>query len=319
MEDKTMRLISFVTCFIAVTAPCVFGQQEEQKSLVAMKINAMSVQLFSTMPQTEQPVTIAVVDFASSTGKAKVQQLGRAVAMLVQETVSKDSRFVLIEREKLDAVMKEIALGQSGIIDEDQAQKAGTMLGASLIVTGSVAEIGEFFLVSCRVINIGTGQITSSAAAEIRQDNLLAVSSKYVVVKKYAAVPAFQSLIIPGWGQFYNDQPNKGLVYLVLGGLSIGTAGVSYLLYQNVGYEDAATREEAQQAYDKWVWTYRAHIGSLGAAAVVWGIAVIDAYVVAKMNLKKPKAAAPETGATSLKPYLQVDEDGVAAGVALRF
>jgi tetratricopeptide (TPR) repeat protein len=46
--------------------------------------------------------------------------------------------FVVIERDRMDQIMEELKLSQTGLIDENQAVQVGKMLGADAIITGSV-------------------------------------------------------------------------------------------------------------------------------------------------------------------------------------
>jgi TM2 domain-containing membrane protein YozV len=115
---------------------------------------------------------------------------------------------------------------------------------------------------------------------------MLAVSSQYVVVKKYAITPAIQSMILPGWGQIYNDQPGKGAIFAVLGLASGASFGLSYLLYQNLNYDLADSREAAADEYKKWENYHKINKITLATSVAIWGVAVVDAFLVARKNLK---------------------------------
>ena len=284
-----LSIVSFVSADTEASA---------QKSIVSSKIALMINELLASNTGSTDPIPVAILDFAVTDGKAKVQQLGKASAMLMQEAIGKDTRFVLVEREKLGSIMDEIALGQSGIIDEDKAKQAGEMLGVHMIITGTIAEIGTHFIISARLIDVGTGKIIANSAAEIRQENMLAVSSQYVVVKKYAITPAIQSLILPGWGQIYNDQPGKGAMFAVLGLASGATFGLSYLMYQNINYDRADSREAAEAEYKKWSDYHKINQLTLATSVAIWGIAVLDAFIVARKNLKSYSTEEPVASVT---------------------
>ncbi len=46
--------------------------------------------------------------------------------------------FVVIERDRMDQILEELKLSQTGLVDESQAVQVGKMLGADAIVTGTV-------------------------------------------------------------------------------------------------------------------------------------------------------------------------------------
>lgn len=309
-----MKTITRLVAFLLVPALVlpVFGEESDQ-SVVTLKIDRMLKGMLKNLPPQETPVPVAVMDFGVSAGKAKARQLGKAVAVMAHKSLTEDSRFTLVEREKLEKIANEIALGQSGLVDEGQAKKAGDMLGAHLIITGNVSEIGEYFLINARVVDVGTAQVRANAAVEIKQGNLVAVSSKYVVVRKYSIVPAFQSLIIPGWGQLYNDQPRKAAFFVVMAAASGGTFGFSYLMYQNVKYDEAESSSAATKEFKKWQRFYKTNQASMYACAAVWGLAFIDAFWVSHRNLKKGKA---ERSASVVSgPLLYAGSGGVGVKV----
>jgi curli biogenesis system outer membrane secretion channel CsgG len=87
---------------------------------------------------------VAVLEF-----KNKVQGYGwsgykagqAAQDMLVTELVRKGT-FRVIEREQLDAILREKNLSLSGDIDPKTAVKVGKMLGVEYLITGAVTEMG---------------------------------------------------------------------------------------------------------------------------------------------------------------------------------
>ena len=50
--------------------------------------------------------------------------------MLMTELANSEAAFTLVEREKIRALLDEITLGQTGVIDASTAVKMGKMLGA---------------------------------------------------------------------------------------------------------------------------------------------------------------------------------------------
>lgn len=87
---------------------------------------------------------IAVVDFED---KAEGQHggwrnPGRGMADMLVTALTKSGKYSVIEREKIEKVMKEQQLGASGIINAQTAAKIGQVLGIQYIVTGSITEFG---------------------------------------------------------------------------------------------------------------------------------------------------------------------------------
>ena len=71
----------------------------------------------------------------------------------------------IVEREKLESLLKEIELGEGKFIDPNTAQKLGKGLGAGYMLTGSYLIMGETMRIDARLVDVGTGEI--SMAEEI--------------------------------------------------------------------------------------------------------------------------------------------------------
>jgi hypothetical protein len=84
----------------------------------------------------------------------------RTVALIVTEVLREElfllNKFILINRENLLDVLREMALQQSGLIDEKQAVKAGKGLAANQIVTGSLGLLGKTYLLNAKRIDVET-------------------------------------------------------------------------------------------------------------------------------------------------------------------
>ncbi len=103
---------------------------------------------------------IAVKDFEVIVGGSK------DAAKFVQEDVISllvdSGQFSVGERAKLGTLLEEIQLGQTGAIDPATVQKAGKLLGAELILTGTLAASGEEWNVNLRLVNTETGLIIAA-------------------------------------------------------------------------------------------------------------------------------------------------------------
>jgi curli biogenesis system outer membrane secretion channel CsgG len=81
-------------------------------------------------------LTGAVYAFAGGAGPAK------AVSTLLTNQLVKDGTYVMIERSKIDAVLAEQNLAQSGRIEPTTAAQIGRVLGVDAVVIGSVTQFG---------------------------------------------------------------------------------------------------------------------------------------------------------------------------------
>lgn len=83
---------------------------------------------------------VAVIDFETREGYAK--RLGNAATSILMTELGKTGKLILVEREKINKLLEEQKLGQTGIIDSNTAVAVGKILGLNAIVTGAVSQFG---------------------------------------------------------------------------------------------------------------------------------------------------------------------------------
>lgn len=98
---------------------------------------------------------------------------GRLVAERLTTKLVQTGKFRMIERSRLEAALKELNLHASGVIDEDSALRAGRMLGAEAMVTGTIARMNGGFEINARMIDVATAGIIAGHIATLREDDLL--------------------------------------------------------------------------------------------------------------------------------------------------
>ena len=115
---------------------------------------------------------IAIKDFEVIMGR------NEEVAKYVQEDVTtalvNSGQFNVVERSKLQSVLDEFKLAQTGLIDPTGAKQIGKLLGADLILTGTLAATGDEWNVNLRLLNTETGLITAALSKKGRLHELKA-------------------------------------------------------------------------------------------------------------------------------------------------
>lgn len=102
--------------------------------------------LFFSLTLISQP-RVAVLEFVNkSLGGHRYwwdDKVGEAAQDMFVTELVKSGKFKVIERERIDAIMKEKGLVLSGDIDPKTAIEIGKLLGAEYILVGSVTEFGK--------------------------------------------------------------------------------------------------------------------------------------------------------------------------------
>ncbi|WP_245911795.1 CsgG/HfaB family protein [Brunnivagina elsteri] len=115
------------------------------KKLVNTHIqNTASVKLKNLKSTSKEKVRIAVLDFDYSS-VANVESWywyirgdGKGVSDILVNKLVDSGKYSVIERSKLDAILKEQNLGASGRVDTSTAAQIGKLLGVDVVVIGSV-------------------------------------------------------------------------------------------------------------------------------------------------------------------------------------
>lgn len=110
---------------------------------------------------------IGVVAF-SNVSQVSDRTIGGGISDILIAELVQNKNFEVVERSRLDAILKEQMRGASGIIDATSAAKIGQLLGLDYLVTGTIVEAGveqDFFttktkvVISVRMIDAQTGTI----------------------------------------------------------------------------------------------------------------------------------------------------------------
>jgi TolB-like protein len=118
--------------------------------------------------------TIAIMQFDNySVGKFQEQlgYLSKGLADFFEHDFAKISSLKVIERDKIDFVLKEIELQQSGKVDKATAARVGKILGAQLMVFGSITQLdSKHTRMIVRVVKVETSEIIASVDKEGKPD-----------------------------------------------------------------------------------------------------------------------------------------------------
>jgi tetratricopeptide (TPR) repeat protein len=116
--------------------------------------------------------TIGVTQFKNLTGDKEVEWLGVGIAESITQKLSRVKDYILIERINVDKIIGEIALGQTGVIDENSAKKAGKALGADIIIIGNYQKYSNQVKIIAKFVETESHKILKQAEARGVMDNI---------------------------------------------------------------------------------------------------------------------------------------------------
>ncbi|MDP6945637.1 MAG: CsgG/HfaB family protein [Myxococcota bacterium] len=122
------------------------------------------------------PPSLAVMYFDYTGKNTDLEVLKKGLAqMLISDLEPRADNCVIVERERLEDIMKELELGQSKKVDPATAAKVGKLMGARYMVLGSFFDLFGQFRVDGRVIDVETGAILGSVGKTGKADDFLAL------------------------------------------------------------------------------------------------------------------------------------------------
>ncbi len=118
--------------------------------------------------------TIAIMEFDNySVGKYQ-EELGfitRGLADFFESDFSKLSSLKVVERDKVDYVLKEIELSKSGMVEKSTAIRVGKLLGAQIMVFGNVTQLDDRHAkMLVKAVKVETSEIVASVEKEGKPD-----------------------------------------------------------------------------------------------------------------------------------------------------
>ncbi|MBI4553578.1 MAG: PEGA domain-containing protein, partial [Candidatus Latescibacteria bacterium] len=103
--------------------------------------------------------TLAILPL-TPTGIAPTE--ANALTNQLQNELVQTNSFIIIERARVDELLKEQGLAQTGCVTNECVAEAGKLLGAQAIVAGSVDKIGQTYNVVARLVDVETGRVSLS-------------------------------------------------------------------------------------------------------------------------------------------------------------
>ncbi|MCK5565375.1 MAG: hypothetical protein KAJ07_09030 [Planctomycetes bacterium] len=102
-----------------------------------------------------------------SYGRRKPAESTQAFIDMLTTAIAKTSKFDLVERKRMAEILKEQAMGDSGVIDEESAQTMGKIKGVDYIILGAITEYG-LEAKSTGFGNFAVGKATANIAVDVR-------------------------------------------------------------------------------------------------------------------------------------------------------
>ena len=150
---------------------------------------------------------------------------GRAIAeKIVIALVGHPGKYSVVDRIDYQKALGEIALSQTGVTEETIEVEIGRFMAADYLISGTISTVMGQSAIRAKMVKVESGEIVSAGQTVTGAAVLSQAASELFSEQQSVLSYTFRSAIVPGWGQFYAQQPVRGAVSLVLG---VGGAGFS--------------------------------------------------------------------------------------------
>jgi hypothetical protein len=113
---------------------------------------------------------VSVLDF-KSTGIEK--SITEGVVEILTSSLIDSGKYTVVERSRIEEIYDELALQNSDDFDDDLAVEVGDLLGAEIIMLGSVAKFGETITISVRGVSVRNGSAIFSKKVTVPGENAI--------------------------------------------------------------------------------------------------------------------------------------------------
>lgn len=143
--------------------------------------------------------TVAVLNFKSIMAPP---EMGIAVAEILRTELVRFGEYTVIERGRIDQILKEQAFQHTGAVNTDTAVNIGNIVGANYVITGSIIKTGNIYIINSRLINAESGVVKDGDI--IRADNEESIS--YMIRELALNIKTMTSALKPIIFSFEPDQ-----------------------------------------------------------------------------------------------------------------
>ena len=115
-------------------------------------------------------ISVAIIDFESQAPGNP--DLGTQLSDILTARLSIYDQFQLVERKKLEDLLKEHQLNLTGMVDATDAVKAGKLIGAKILIFGRAFAVDRDLYIVTKIVGTETSQVKGTLAKGSLESNL---------------------------------------------------------------------------------------------------------------------------------------------------
>ncbi len=200
-------------------------------------------------PASFPPRSVAVTPLIVSTRDTSLRVLGFGLADILMTDLARSAQLVVVDRLRIDAVLREQQLALSGRVDEATAPRTGRLVGARTLVMGQVRDAaGAQLDLATRLVNATDASVSGGPTSRGSADQLLEAERRL-------ALELFGRLgvtLTPRERQLFDDRPTTSLAALLAYSRGVRDEVYGNLRGARANFREAVRLDGAfQQARDR--------------------------------------------------------------------
>lgn len=163
---------------------------------IVLAVPAASCFIFySSFPLTQQRSSIAVIQldcYGLTHGQAAT------LTERLRSELTSTGRFRVLEREKMEEILREQGFQQAGCVSNECMVKVGRLVAVEKIVGGSVGKVGNTYTINVRMISVESGEIVRVATEDLTGEvDLLLTRGMMRIAQKLAGAITQDLEVLP--------------------------------------------------------------------------------------------------------------------------
>ena len=143
----------------------VIKGDKEIKNLSSTK-DYSAVENLNSKTKSKDAKRLAIIYFNNSSDDKNLDKLSKGLASMLITDLSSINMLIIVERDRIEEIIKEQKLSKTKAFDPNTASKIGKLLGVEMILTGTYFELLGSLRIDSRIIDVETARILHTSGVE---------------------------------------------------------------------------------------------------------------------------------------------------------
>ena len=115
---------------------------------------------------------VAIMVFQNLTGDQRQKTLENVIPEAISTRLASNGVVEVVERSRLEALLEERELDDTGLVDEKTAAEFGKMVGAKTVIIGSYSKSGSDIVINARAVDVESAKVITASSKQDKSSNV---------------------------------------------------------------------------------------------------------------------------------------------------